>query len=85
MGGRWWDEVYMDCLATEFASPVLGRVFVPDLPPPESPPPEAARAKVLQHAPSANRDLEHRAMTRRRAFSEMITCEAMQPTDACLA
>ena len=32
MGGRWWDEVYMDCLAAEFASPVLGRVFVPDAP-----------------------------------------------------
>jgi RimJ/RimL family protein N-acetyltransferase len=34
MGGRWWDEVYMDCLAAEFASPVLGRVFVPDAPRP---------------------------------------------------
>ena len=34
MGGRWWDEVYMDCLAPEFASPVLGRVFVPDAPRP---------------------------------------------------
>jgi hypothetical protein len=32
MGGRLWDEVYMDCLASEFASPVLGRVFVPDEP-----------------------------------------------------
>jgi diamine N-acetyltransferase len=30
MGGRWWDEIYMDCLATEFRSPVLGRVFMPD-------------------------------------------------------
>ncbi len=34
MGGRWWDEIYMDCLATEFASPVLGQVFVPDVPRP---------------------------------------------------
>ena len=30
MGGRLWDEIYMDCLATEFVSPVLSRVFVPD-------------------------------------------------------
>lgn len=30
MGGRWWDEIAMDCLATEFESPVLARVFVPD-------------------------------------------------------
>ena len=28
MGGRLWDEIYMDCLATEFSSPVLSRVFV---------------------------------------------------------
>ncbi len=34
MGGRWWDEIYMECLATEFASPVLGQVFVPDGPRP---------------------------------------------------
>ena len=32
--GRLWDAVYMDCLATEFASPVLSRVFVPDEPRP---------------------------------------------------
>ena len=32
MGGRLWDEIYMDCLASEFESPVLGRVFVPDEP-----------------------------------------------------
>lgn len=32
MGGRRWDEIAMDCLATEFVSPVLGRVFVPDEP-----------------------------------------------------
>ncbi len=32
LNGRLWDEIYMDCLATEFASPVLGRVFVPDEP-----------------------------------------------------
>lgn len=30
MGGRLWDEIYMDCLASEFTSPVLGKVFVPD-------------------------------------------------------
>jgi len=32
MGGRFWDEIYMDCLAPEFESPVLGRIFVPDTP-----------------------------------------------------
>ena len=32
MGGRLWDEILMDCLATEFESPVLARVFVPDTP-----------------------------------------------------
>ncbi len=30
--GRLWDDVYMDCLASEFESPVLTRVFVPDVP-----------------------------------------------------
>lgn len=30
MGGRWWDEVYMDCLSTEFTSPVLGKIYVPE-------------------------------------------------------
>jgi len=30
MGGRWYDEVYMDCIATEFDSPVLKHIFVPD-------------------------------------------------------
>jgi diamine N-acetyltransferase len=32
MGGRRWDEIFMDCLATEFTSPVLGRIIVPDEP-----------------------------------------------------
>lgn len=32
MGGRFWDTVYMDCLASEFVSPVLGAVFAPDTP-----------------------------------------------------
>jgi RimJ/RimL family protein N-acetyltransferase len=32
MGGRFWDEIYMDCLVTEFSSPVLGGIFVPDPP-----------------------------------------------------
>lgn len=27
MDGRWWDAVYMDCLASEFESPVLRRLF----------------------------------------------------------
>ncbi len=30
LGGRYWDDVYMDCIAEEFESPVLGAVFVPD-------------------------------------------------------
>ena len=32
MNGQWWDEVYMDCLASEFESPVLGAIFQPDAP-----------------------------------------------------
>jgi RimJ/RimL family protein N-acetyltransferase len=32
MAGQFWDEIVMDCLATEFTSPVLNRVFVPDAP-----------------------------------------------------
>ena len=32
MGGRLWDVVIMDCLATEFESPVLGKLLVPDAP-----------------------------------------------------
>lgn len=32
MGGKFWDEVFMDCLASEFTSPVLGDIFVPDAP-----------------------------------------------------
>jgi diamine N-acetyltransferase len=30
MGGRRWDTIYMDCLAGEFTSPVLARIFAPD-------------------------------------------------------
>ena len=30
MGGKLWDIIYMDCLAGEFESLVLGNVFVPD-------------------------------------------------------
>ena len=32
IGGRRWDEIYMDCLSTEFNSTVLADVFVPDKP-----------------------------------------------------
>jgi RimJ/RimL family protein N-acetyltransferase len=32
LAGVVYDEIYMDCLASEFESPVLGRVFVPDVP-----------------------------------------------------
>jgi diamine N-acetyltransferase len=30
--GQYWDLVYMECLSTEFESPVLARVFAPDPP-----------------------------------------------------
>jgi diamine N-acetyltransferase len=30
MAGQYWDEIIMDCLATEFTSAVSGRVFGPD-------------------------------------------------------
>lgn len=36
MGDRLWDHILMECLAREFASPVLGRVFVPDMPHPHT-------------------------------------------------
>jgi hypothetical protein len=29
MGGKLHDEIHMDCLASEFESPVLGHIFVP--------------------------------------------------------
>ena len=32
MGGKRWDVVYMQALASEFESPVLGSIFVPDQP-----------------------------------------------------
>lgn len=32
MGGRWWDEIAMDCLASEFTSPLLSQIFTPDAP-----------------------------------------------------
>ena len=32
IGGRRYDEIYMDCIATEFDSPVLASIFVPDQP-----------------------------------------------------
>jgi len=34
MGGRAWDEIYMDCVADEFESPVLAAILVPDEPRP---------------------------------------------------
>jgi hypothetical protein len=30
MAGKLWDIVYMDCLSTEFVSPILSRILVPD-------------------------------------------------------
>ena len=32
MGGRFWDTVHMDCLASEFISPVLSAACLPDTP-----------------------------------------------------
>jgi RimJ/RimL family protein N-acetyltransferase len=32
MGGRLWDMIYMECLATNFTSPVLAPIFTPDAP-----------------------------------------------------
>lgn len=32
MGGKFWDTLYMECLASEFTSPVLARIFAPDEP-----------------------------------------------------
>ena len=32
IGGNRYDEIYMDCLASEFESPVLADIFVPDTP-----------------------------------------------------
>lgn len=29
-GGKLWDEVHMDCLSSEFESPVLWRIYAPD-------------------------------------------------------
>ena len=37
MGGKPWDIVYMECLATEFAVTLLGPVSVPDGPAPRTP------------------------------------------------
>ena len=31
MGGKLWDTVMMECLSDAFASPVLGRIYRPDL------------------------------------------------------
>lgn len=30
MGGKLWDEIYMDCLSSEFESLVLRRIYAPD-------------------------------------------------------
>ncbi|HEY8600117.1 MAG TPA: GNAT family N-acetyltransferase [Thermomicrobiales bacterium] len=32
MGGKFWDTIYMDCLSSEFTSPVLAAIFAPDTP-----------------------------------------------------
>lgn len=32
MGGRFWDVVYMECVAAEFASPLLAQILAPDQP-----------------------------------------------------
>ena len=30
MGGKLWDEVHMDCISSEFESPVLRQIYAPD-------------------------------------------------------
>jgi diamine N-acetyltransferase len=30
MGGEYWDEILMECLSTDFESPLLSKVFIPD-------------------------------------------------------
>ena len=30
MFGKWWDEIHMECLASEFISPALARTHLPD-------------------------------------------------------
>jgi diamine N-acetyltransferase len=30
MGGKLWDEIHMDCLSSEFESPVLRRIYAPN-------------------------------------------------------
>ena len=30
MGGELWDEIYMDCISSEFESPVLRKIYAPD-------------------------------------------------------
>jgi catechol 2,3-dioxygenase-like lactoylglutathione lyase family enzyme len=29
MGGKLWDEVHMDCISSEFESPVLRQIYAP--------------------------------------------------------
>ena len=31
MGGKLWDDIYMDCLSSEFESPTLHRIYAPDV------------------------------------------------------
>jgi diamine N-acetyltransferase len=31
MGGKLWDDIYMDCLSSEFESPALHRIYAPDV------------------------------------------------------
>jgi RimJ/RimL family protein N-acetyltransferase len=39
MGGKLWDVDYMDCLASDFASPFLAQLFTPDAPRNDASPP----------------------------------------------
>jgi len=32
MGGRWWDVIYMECLASEFTGSTIAPIFSPDAP-----------------------------------------------------
>jgi diamine N-acetyltransferase len=68
LAGRLWDDLYMDCLADEFVSPGLDRVFAPD---PERPPGDA---------PSST---ERGAAGRSAASGSVAPCDRREKGAAC--
>ena len=62
--GQRWDEEYMECLASGFSSPVLGRVWIPDEPRPSSHAPQLYHQPATESGPlSAQCHLGSRAMS----------------------